>query len=166
MFAKVVFALSLFKGYHCIRTFSEKRGKFFVPFFYIESGSVKGYVKAEFVLTGEAAEIRAKEVGKRLAEVTTTTLKVRKDPSTEAQVLGLVPIEDVLNDENLQACTAVKEQNVYQIPREIECWDSPVPGSILGNLWLASVLHPEAYTAEMYEEAVVEYYETFYGFTP
>jgi len=65
--------------------------------YYIESGSVKGYVKGEFVLTGEAAEIRAKEVGTRLAEVTTTTLKVRKEPTTESAVLGLVPGGDILN---------------------------------------------------------------------
>lgn len=65
--------------------------------FLIKSGSVTGYVKADYVLTGEAAEIRAREVGTRLAEVTTTTLKVRKEPSTEAAVLGLVPIADVLN---------------------------------------------------------------------
>lgn len=63
----------------------------------IESGSVKGYVKSDYVLTGEAAEIRAREVGTRLAEVTTTTLKVRKEPTTEAAVLGLVPIADILN---------------------------------------------------------------------
>lgn len=65
--------------------------------YYIESGSVKGYVKAEFVLTGEAAEIRAKEVGTRLAEVITTTLKVRKSATTESAVLGLVPGGDILN---------------------------------------------------------------------
>lgn len=65
--------------------------------YYIVSGSVKGYVKAEFVLTGEEAEIRAKEVGTRLAEVTTTTLKVRKEASTASAVLGLVPDGDILN---------------------------------------------------------------------
>lgn len=65
--------------------------------YYIESGSVKGYVKAEFVLTGEAAETRAKEVGTRLAEVTTTTLKVRKEATMDSIVLGLVPGGDILN---------------------------------------------------------------------
>lgn len=62
----------------------------------IQSGSVDGYVKAEYVLTGTLARQRADEVGKRLAEVTTTTLKVRKHPSIDAQVLGLVPGGDVL----------------------------------------------------------------------
>lgn len=65
--------------------------------YYIESGTVTGYVKAEYVLTGEAAQIRADEVGVRLAEVTTTTLKVREEATTESIVLGLVPGGDVLS---------------------------------------------------------------------
>ncbi len=62
----------------------------------IQSGSVEGYVKAEYCVTGDAAVERAKEVGKRIATVTTTTLKVRSGPSTDDEVLGLVPIEDEL----------------------------------------------------------------------
>ncbi|MBO5336968.1 MAG: SH3 domain-containing protein [Lachnospiraceae bacterium] len=62
----------------------------------INSGSVTGYVKGEYCVTGEEAVTLAKEVGTRLATVTTTTLKVRTEPSLEATVLGLVPIEDQL----------------------------------------------------------------------
>lgn len=62
----------------------------------ISSGSVEGYVKAEFCVTGDDAVELAKKVGTRIATVTTTTLKVREEPSTEAVVLGLVPIEDEL----------------------------------------------------------------------
>ena len=38
----------------------------------------------------------AKKVGNRIATVTTTTLKVREEPSLDATVLGLVPIQDQL----------------------------------------------------------------------
>lgn len=62
----------------------------------IESGKVTGYVKAEYCVTGDAAVEMAKEVGTRIATVTTTTLKVRKEPGTDAPVLGLVPIEEEL----------------------------------------------------------------------
>lgn len=62
----------------------------------ITSGSVTGYVKAEYCVTGEDAVELAKAVGTRIATVTTTTLKVREEPSLEATVLGLVPIEDQL----------------------------------------------------------------------
>ncbi len=62
----------------------------------IESGKCTGYVKAEYCVTGDAAIALAKEVGTRIATVNTTTLKVRTEPSLEAEVLGLVPIEDQL----------------------------------------------------------------------
>ena len=62
----------------------------------IKSGSVEGYVKAEYCVTGDSAVELAKEIGKRIATVTTTTLKVRSGPSTDDEVLGLVPIEDEL----------------------------------------------------------------------
>ena len=62
----------------------------------IKSGSVEGYVKGEYCVTGDDAVDLAKEVGTRIATVTTTTLKVRGGPSLDAEVLGLVPIEDQL----------------------------------------------------------------------
>ena len=57
----------------------------------ITSGSVTGYVKAEYCVTGEEAVALAKEVGTRLATVTTTTLYVRKEPTTESPVISMVP---------------------------------------------------------------------------
>lgn len=57
----------------------------------ITSGSVTGYVKAEYCVTGEDAIALAKEVGTRLATVTTTTLYVRKEPTTESPVISMVP---------------------------------------------------------------------------
>lgn len=62
----------------------------------IKSGTVTGYVKAEFVVTGEEAKKLAKEVGTRLAKVTTTTLFVRQEPSTEASIISMVPIDEEL----------------------------------------------------------------------
>lgn len=62
----------------------------------ISSGSVEGYVKGEFCVTGDEAVDYAKEVGTRIATVTTTTLKVREKPGLDETVLGLVPIEDEL----------------------------------------------------------------------
>ena len=75
-------------------------------------------------------------------------------------------VDEIMADENLAECSAVKNGHVYHMPNEIESWDSPVPGSVLGSLWLASVLHPQEYTVEMYENAVEQFYSTFYGFTP
>lgn len=62
----------------------------------IESGSVTGFVKAEYCVTGEDAVSLAREVGTRIGTVNTTTLKVREEPGMDAVVLGLVPIGDEL----------------------------------------------------------------------
>ena len=62
----------------------------------ITSGSVTGYVKGEYCVTGEDAVDLAKKVGTRIATVNTTTLKVREEPGLDAVVLGLIPIEDEL----------------------------------------------------------------------
>ena len=62
----------------------------------IESGSCIGYVKAEYCVTGDAANEMAKEVGRRTAIVTTETLNVRKEPNTDASRIGQVPKGEVL----------------------------------------------------------------------
>lgn len=71
---------------------SEKDG-----WYEIQSGDVTGYVKAEYVVTGNDAVELAKKVGNRIATVTTTTLKVREQAGLDTTVLGLVPIEDELS---------------------------------------------------------------------
>jgi len=56
----------------------------------ITSGSVTGYVKSEYVVIGDEAEALAKEVGKRVATVTTETLRVRGEANTQSEILGLI----------------------------------------------------------------------------
>ncbi len=60
----------------------------------VHSGSVEGYVKAEYVEVGN--EQLAKEVSTRYATVTTTTLFVRKEPTTDAKILTMLPEGDDL----------------------------------------------------------------------
>ena len=74
-------------------------------------------------------------------------------------------VADVLADPNLAGCTAVESGNIYQLPSKAEAWDSPVPSGILGAVWLANVLHPEAVTEADCAKRIDEFYETFYGFT-
>lgn len=62
----------------------------------ITSGSVEGYIKAEYALRGEEGQAKAEEVGTRHAKVEAVTLRVREEATTESRTLGLVPQEDVL----------------------------------------------------------------------
>ena len=67
----------------------------------ITSGNCTGYVKCEFVVVGD--EELAKAVSTRLATVTTQTLYVREQPTTESSVEGMVPEGDdlVVTDESM-----------------------------------------------------------------
>ena len=75
----------------------------------ISSGSIEeGYVKKEYVVVGEEAQQLAKEVGTRLATVTTETLRVRKEASTDSNILGLVPEgEELVVNEEVQGWVKV-----------------------------------------------------------
>ncbi len=55
----------------------------------IHSGDVEGYIKAEYLVLGDAN--LAQSVGRRVADVKTESLNVRSDASTEAELLGQVP---------------------------------------------------------------------------
>ena len=60
----------------------------------ITSGDVTGFVKSEYVVQNN--EELAKQVSRRLATVTTTTLKVRESASTDSSVIELLPLGDDL----------------------------------------------------------------------
>ncbi|MCR5793497.1 MAG: C40 family peptidase [Lachnospiraceae bacterium] len=62
----------------------------------IISGGIKGWVKEEYLVTDADAEEYAKKVAKKVATVTTDTLKVRALPSTESKVYTLVPADEEL----------------------------------------------------------------------
>lgn len=58
---------------------------------HIKSGNVEGYVSNEFLLTGLQAKWKAEELVSTIATVTVDGLKVREQPSTEAEVITMVP---------------------------------------------------------------------------
>ena len=59
--------------------------------YHIQSGSVTGYIKAQYFATGEEASKIAREVGTTYAKVTnTSTLRLRETPSLEGKTLDLL----------------------------------------------------------------------------
>lgn len=63
---------------------------------HIKSGKVEGWSNLEYLYTGEEAKTKAKEYIMLMATVTTTTLFVREEPSTESSVITMVPLEEEL----------------------------------------------------------------------
>ncbi len=65
----------------------------------IQSGDVTGYVKEEYVTTGEAAKEKAEEVATKVATVNTETLRVRAAATLDSDVITLIPGGDAFTIE-------------------------------------------------------------------
>lgn len=88
----------------------------------IHSGNVEGYIKAEFLVLGNAE--LAKSVGHRVADVTTDTLNVRADSSTEAELLGQVPQGEelsVVEEKDGWVKVAIEEGDGWVSSDYVEC---------------------------------------------
>jgi cell wall-associated NlpC family hydrolase len=87
--------------------------------YYITSGSVTGYAKAEYLTVGNVELI--KSVCRRVATVTTASLRVREEPNTDSAILTQIPEDDDLTvlDESLDGWIAVSvEEGVGYVSNE------------------------------------------------
>lgn len=56
----------------------------------IKSGTVEGYIKAQYFITGEQAEELAQEIGKEFATINTASLRLREQPDLTSNTLTLL----------------------------------------------------------------------------
>lgn len=74
----------------------------------IQSGNIVGWASDEYLLFGEEARMLANDVGKMIATVDTEAIRVRQEPSTEADILGNLPrgeiVEVIRQDEGGWVC--------------------------------------------------------------
>lgn len=86
------------------------------------------------------------------------------------EVIFIVPYspvraEDLLSDPLWQPIAAVQARRVYKMPQILFAWDTPIPESVLGILWMAGRLHPEKVQVDL-PGAIQAFYRDFYGCTP
>ncbi len=62
----------------------------------LQSGNIVGWASDEYLLFGEEARTLANDVGKMIATINTETLRVRMEPSKEAEVYGLLPKGEIV----------------------------------------------------------------------
>jgi len=77
---------------------------------------------------------------------------------------GPVQPSDILENPDWQSLQAVQSGRVVRMPRLIAPMDTPVPESMLGVLWMASLFYPDNVTLDLVQE-VVSFYEIYYGLT-
>lgn len=56
----------------------------------IQSGTVTGYIKAQYFITGDAAETLAQQIGKEFATINTSTLRLREQPDLTSNTLTML----------------------------------------------------------------------------
>lgn len=62
----------------------------------LQSGNIIGWASDEYLLFGEEAEALANDVGRLMATVNTETLRVRRAGSEDAEVMGLLPKDEIV----------------------------------------------------------------------
>lgn len=83
----------------CAATILEVEGDWYK----IESGSVEGYIKAEYFVTGAEAEALAEKLANKIATVNTTTLRVRASADINSDCVTFVPLGEefmIMEEEN------------------------------------------------------------------
>jgi len=76
---------------------------------------------------------------------------------------GPVQPADLLEDPDWQAISAVRNGDVYKMPRLIAPWDTPVPESFLAVVWMADVLHPGEIGLDLSSE-IEHFYNNYYHY--
>ncbi|MDZ7673219.1 MAG: ABC transporter substrate-binding protein [Halanaerobiales bacterium] len=72
-------------------------------------------------------------------------------------------VEELKNRPELQELKAIKNDNVFRFPSQVEPWDFPSPSSYLGIVWLAEKIYPERFDELNLQGVIDDYYNTLYN---
>ncbi len=76
---------------------------------------------------------------------------------------GGATVEAITDNAEWQLLEAVQEGRVYRVPKLVAPWDTPTQDSLLGIMWMAEKLYPDAFTLNC-EATVREFYDIFYNY--
>jgi iron complex transport system substrate-binding protein len=72
-------------------------------------------------------------------------------------------VQKLYDDSTWCALQAVRENRLYAFPADYYSWDQPDPRWILGLLWLATKIHPDAFSDIDIMEEIKVFYKELYG---
>ena len=100
----------------------------------IKSGSIEGYVYADYILTGDDARQQGKEAAEKRALILTDTLNVRSEPNTESAIW-----------------TQVDNHEQFDVVQELDGWYEIELDSSTGYIVSDPSLVSVRYTLKVYE---------------
>lgn len=73
--------------------------------------------------------------------------------------------EDLMTDPAWSELNAVKNNRVLMVPSDMDSWEFPGLGTLLGFLWMLQQMYPELYSEEQFLSEVDAFYNMAYGIT-
>ena len=70
-------------------------------------------------------------------------------------------VSELIADPTWESLPAVKNKQVYRMPKYLMSWELPVPETILGAMWLQSTFYPDKVSFNMADE-ITTFYKKFY----
>lgn len=84
-------------------------------------------------------------------------------PQVIVMAAGAKKSGDLSSKKEWKGIPAVDTGKIYTFPSSVDEWDSPIPGSCLGIIWLADKLHPGKIPEGYLETKVKAFYKEFFG---
>lgn len=96
-----------------------------------------------------------------------TEVNLEQVAQWDPEVIFTVPykgasVEAILNSPEWANITAVKNGQVFMLPKYLGPWDTPIPEAVLGVLWMAGRLFPDTPLREGCEARTTDFYQRFY----
>lgn len=96
-----------------------------------------------------------------------TEVNLEQVAQWDPEVIFTVPykgasVEAILNSPEWANITAVKNGQVFMLPKYLGPWDTPIPEAVLGVLWMAGRLFPDTPLREGCEARTIDFYQRFY----
>lgn len=74
-----------------------------------------------------------------------------------------IKADDITSKQEWKGIPAADNKRIYTFPSAVDEWDSPIPSSCLGIIWLADKLHAGKIPEHYLEEKVKTFYKEFFG---
>ena len=71
-------------------------------------------------------------------------------------------VSDILADPAWASLDAVRNRQVYRMPKYLMTWELPTPEAILGTMWMAKTLYPDTVSFDL-EKEIQDFYQKFYN---
>lgn len=72
-------------------------------------------------------------------------------------------IDSIMDSAEWQVISAVQNGKVYEVPSYVAPWDTPIPESVLGIIWMTETLYPDLIDLDCATETDY-FYRTFYDY--